>query len=89
MGMKQYLDNYLDDGAQQALVTVGVLTLLGAVVRHQQGKSYYASSGSEGGRLGSMASEWNSFVAKRVPELVSSGKTAPEAMQMAANEFHR
>jgi len=85
MGMKKYLDNYLDDGAQQALVTVGVLTLLGAVVRHQQGKSYYASSSG----MGSLASEWNNFVAKRVPELVSSGKTAPEAMQIAASEFHR
>lgn len=89
MGMKKHLDNYLDDGAQQALVTVGMLTLLGAVVRHHQGKSYYASSSSEVGRLGSMASEWNNFVAKRVPQLVSGGKTAPEAMQIAANEFNR
>jgi len=85
MDMKQYWKGYLDDGAQQALVVVGVLTLLGAVVRHQQGKSYYA--GSSG--MGSMASEWNNFVARRVPELVATGMTAPEAMQIAASEFHR
>ena len=79
--LKEALNEYAQNGAQQTLVIVGAITALGAYMNYRQGLPLYGS-------MSRAPSQWNNFVAKRVPQLVSQGMSAPQAMKQAADEFH-
>ncbi len=80
--LKEMFSDYAQDGAQQTLVIVGALTAFGALLNRRQGMPMFGS-------MKRAPSQWNNFVAKRVPQLVAQGMDAPEAMQQAADEFYR
>lgn len=86
-----FFKGYSQDGAAQALVVTGALTAAaaflsgGASGRGTGGR--FVSRGSQS-RAGS-ASAWTNFVADRVPELVSQGYSAKQAMQKAAEEYRK
>jgi len=80
--LKEMFSDYAQDGAQQTLVIVGALTAVGALLNRRQGMPMFGS-------MKRAPSQWNNYVAKRVPQLVAQGMEAPEAMQQAANEFYR
>jgi hypothetical protein len=79
--LKEALNEYAQNGAQQTLVIVGAITALGAYMNYRQGLPLYGS-------MSRAPSQWNNFVAKRGPQLGSPGMSAPPAMKQAADEFH-
>lgn len=91
MKVKDYFKNYMDNGAQQAVVVVGAVTLLGAALRYQRGLSPYGSPARHGSsaRHGSRKkSAYNSFIAQEVPRLMKQGMSATQAMKKAAKNYH-
>jgi hypothetical protein len=90
--VKDYFKNYMDNGAQQAVVVVGAVTLLGAALRYQRGLSPYGSYNGSAARHGSAKrkkSAYNSFIAKEVPRLMAQGMSATQAMKKAAKNYRK
>lgn len=91
--------DYKKDGAQQALVVVGLFTAASLLASNRAGGSFVRDldddeiiditrrhSDSTSGAA-KRASAWSRFVADRVPVLVRAGHSTEDAMQMAADEF--
>jgi hypothetical protein len=85
------------NGAALAVGAVGLLAGLAMLTGRSGGtlagnfsagpmKGSFAYQGRP--QQGSRASAWNDYVGSRVPELMSQGHSAPEAMRQAANEYH-
>ncbi len=75
------------------LLTLGVLGGLSLLAAASRGGVFTGnvSAGPIQGSFsyqGSRATAWNDYVGKRVPELMAQGKSAPQAMRAAADEYH-
>jgi len=93
------LQNYKNDGAQQAVVVVSLFTVASLLLPRRSGGSFVRYFDEEEivdvsrGRTDSTpgaskrASAWSRFVADRVPRLVREGHSTEDAMQIAADEF--
>jgi hypothetical protein len=79
--LKKYAQEYANDGAQQTIVVVALLTSIGAFLNYRAGKPLYGS-------MKRAPSAYNRYVQRRVPELMKKGMSAPQAMKMAASQYH-